>query len=180
MIFQRFFKDFSQFVNFQRLGKTFSDFKDFQGQYKLCTSTCSSMRPCCTHRCLTWIRLDVPCQKYSQETWPARLKRAALWEPLLRQEGLIQFASCWGMLVRLLKSCIFRTFFQLLCSSFPYIVLYHPLFVIFDCFNMIYFIRSLSCSICLTHSNLVFIFLVYWLDTISPLSALISLFFCNA
>ena len=44
----------------------------------------------------------------SFRSWPAQLKRAALWEPLVRQEGLIQFASRSGMLARLLKSCIIR------------------------------------------------------------------------
>ena len=43
------------------------------------------------------------------ETWPARQKRAARWEPLTRQVMLIQFASLWGMLIRLKKSCIVRT-----------------------------------------------------------------------
>ena len=45
-----------------------------------------------------------------RETWPIRQKRIAPWEPLVGQVKLIQFASlCWGMLVRLRKSCIFRT-----------------------------------------------------------------------
>ena len=48
-------------------------------------------------------------------------EKSGVWEPLVRQEVLIQFTSCRGMLARLLKSCIFRTLLSLV-SKFDQLI----------------------------------------------------------